>query len=847
MKKTFLYRTCVVSLLLASINLWSQNDANKDKEKPAAAPAAQADNKAADGEEPDKGFVEFGVRHIWGDVYGRPDLPFSPDIRTSKFNEYRDIRNGFFVRRARLHMDDVFGANNYLSLQSEKAIYKDQSYLATYGRYGKFKVQVRYDEIPHVYSNTARTPFVQTAPGVWTMPLALRTSLQAISTTTALPSTLQNQVVPGMNFITPQILRRAGSGLASVNLTSAWNLNGSYFREHQSGTRPIGSIINSSPSTSLSGGFGVEIPENIDYMTDRVTVGTEYHRDRWGMQLGYLGSFFQNNGGTLMYDNPWRTTDCIAACTGSPGPAQVRMGLYPANSAHYLNFATMFELSPRVHLLANINPGWLRQNDPFIPYTSNALRLAQTAALPASNLNGSKQTLAMNFTLVARVKDVQLRSTYRHYDYNNNTPLIELTPVIADLTAPDLANPDHNSHYAYNRKNIEFIGNWYFAKKSSIKAGYEGEWMDRNEHRDVRKSLEHSFVTALDLNPHKDVNFRLSYKHATRDPEAYEDEFFTVINGGIPAGHPDSRRFDEGHRIRNKMESQFSWNVNDRFSFSAVAGTLQDDYNRPGGVNRSTPLNFVTGTTSPYYIYGLLKDINFNYGIDADFVVNSAATLFAEYSHERYHKRMISRYRVPGGATPLPMNCSTSGRACDSPNNDWESAARDRVDIYSVGSDFTLGKRSWFTTYYSLSAAKGNVNSRPLGDPTLLTGADKFLLVTTNAAVDYPQTTHRLHEFGAVFKYRVTKNISPKVEYRYQQNDIKDYQTSAMTPYMGCVSPVPPGAAVPGCTSPLIGTASPFYPYFVVGDTGAVRYLFLGADQPSYRVHNISFTVEYRF
>ena len=38
-----------------------------------------------------------------------------------------------------------------------------------------------------------------------------------------------------------------------------------------------------------------------------------------------------------------------------------------------------------------------------------------------------------------------------------------------------------------------------------------------------------------------------------------------------------------------------------------------------------------------------------------------------------------------------------------------------------------------------------------------------------------------------------------------------------------------------------------YYPGFVVGDTAAARYLFLGADQPSYRVHIISATLEYRF
>ena len=108
--------------------------------------------------------------------------------------------------------------------------------------------------------------------------------------------------------------------------------------------------------------------------------------------------------------------------------------------------------------------------------------------------------------------------------------------------------------------------------------------------------------------------------------------------------------------------------------------------------------------------------------------------------------------------------------------------------------------------YYSLSASKGNVTSRPFSDPTLLTGPDKFLLTGTNAAVDYPETVSRTHEVGVIFKYKLTSKLMPKIEYRYQQFDSHDYQTSAMTPYMGCVSPLPPGAAVPGCTNVLLGT-----------------------------------------
>ena len=59
------------------------------------------------------GMVDAGTRWSWGHVYGRPDLPFSPDLKTSKYNEYRDLRDGFFVRRFRFSKDDIAGSKYY--------------------------------------------------------------------------------------------------------------------------------------------------------------------------------------------------------------------------------------------------------------------------------------------------------------------------------------------------------------------------------------------------------------------------------------------------------------------------------------------------------------------------------------------------------------------------------------------------------------------------------------------------------------------------------------------------------------------------------------------------------------
>lgn len=807
------------------------------------------------GEQVERGMVEAGTRWSWGQVYGRPDLPFTPDLKTSKYEEYRDLRDGFFIKRFRLSKDAIGGTKYYFDIQSDKAIYRDQSYLATIGAWNRFKIQFRYDEIPHTYTNTARTLYTETARGVLTIPLITRNALQTLSAvtptaTSPLPSAIQTQVVPSMNFITPAIERRAGKISFAYDLTPDWDVEAAYGREHESGNRPLGEIFNTSPSAGVTGGYGVEVPEPIDYFIDTTRIMTEFARQRWGIQVGYNGSYFHNHTGTLTFDNPFRTTDCVAptGCTAATqGPATGLVDLYPDNHANYFNFAGSFQLPFRLRLLASITAGWLRQNDPFVPYSTNSILEAQTAALPGSSLHGEKHTLAMNYKLIERLtKKFEIKASYRQYDYNNDTPELSLTPVQGDFAAANLASPEENTPFSYNKKNVEVTGNWYFARKSSLKAGYIGEIMDRS-HRDAEHSKENGFIVALDSDINKQLSFRASYRYSTRRPDEYLDEEATVISGGITADSIFNRRFDEAPRDRNRGDVQLSYSPTDRFSISGFGGTIQDNYNIRGDVNSSTPLNFTTTTADPYFLYGLLKDLSYNAGFDSDFMLNSWASVFAEYSWERYDKPMAARYRVPGGATPTPLDCSISGRGCDSANNDWGSRAREFVHITTAGFDLHPGKKVFINTYYSLSASKGNVTSRPFGDPTLLTGPDKFLLTGTNVAVDYPETVSRTHEAVVIFKYKLTPKLMPKVEYRYQQFDSHDYQTSAMTPYMGCVSPLPPGAAVPGCTSPLIGTPSQFYPYFVVGDTGAARYLFLGADQPSYKAHYLATTLEYHF
>src|SRR5262245_33687210 len=129
-------------LLIAMMTLFLVGATAAQQTAPAAqAPKAESDTATEPGAETST--VEFGFITYWGDVRGRTDLPFRPELATSKLNEYSDIRKNFYIRRANIFMRGVLGSDKYINYQTLNSLYHNQTHLATVGEYGKYKAQFR--------------------------------------------------------------------------------------------------------------------------------------------------------------------------------------------------------------------------------------------------------------------------------------------------------------------------------------------------------------------------------------------------------------------------------------------------------------------------------------------------------------------------------------------------------------------------------------------------------------------------------------------------------------------------------------------------------------------------------
>jgi MtrB/PioB family decaheme-associated outer membrane protein len=568
-------------------------------------------------------------------VHGLVDAggqPASVDGRRGKFEEYRDVPDNAVVNEVRIRGEN--DAHDYFAeFRAEDLIQDDQRYQLRMGRYGRYELEVEWDQIPHLLTTTGRTLFVEKADGELTLAEGLREILA--NDPAQLPRVLD--AAHGIGLSTRQDTGRARFRYTPL---ADWDLRLAYAVERDRGRRPLATANftgltepGDAPNPFLAS--IVELPSPVDLLTHTIESSIEHHAPGWFLRVGHFSSVFENRQEPLTWDNPFQLTDTLGG--GSRG----RLHLAPDNQAHTINVAGGATLPLRSRITGTFAYGWMLQDNAFQPATINAA--VPVAPAPRSSPDGNIETLLANLLLTARPVDmVTITGRYRFYDLDNKTrSLVFDDYVVADAVRGVLRR---SLPYAYSRHTAGGDVVLRPASLASLKVGYQWERWHR-EHREVRDSEEHRVGPALDLTPVRGLLVRAGYTHATRDPKDY-DAFAGRASESPALYNPLLRKFDEAKRVRDQVSTLVSVTALPRIGFNGSFALSADDF------TRST--------------FGLLDDDNLSYSLGLTATPLDRLTAYADYTREEH------RFTQQVGLGPI-------GKA------DFRGRGHDTVDTYGAG------------------------------------------------------------------------------------------------------------------------------------------------------------------
>lgn len=726
------------------------------------------------------GEVEAGGRLIEG------------ERSSSNFEEYREIPSGLFLDHLLLSIESKKGLG-FAEFRAREAAEEDQSFGLRFGSLGRVEVDLGWDQIPHVFSNTGRTLYTQPSEDVFQFPDSLQSAIQNATDVAPPAGTVDDQgriLRDGLANAQPVELRfRQDTGTVGAKFSPNpdWTFGVRFLTSRKDGTMPLGVGFGS------PGGTVVEIASPIETRTSEATASVEFAKERYQVQFGYTASIFENDFPSVILDNPLRATDSPTA-----GSSRGQIALPPDNIAHTFNLSGGLTLPMRSRLIGTFSVGWRFQDEDFLPHTINSSLEGDSAlVLPAQSPDAEVRTLVGNIVFTSRLlKNVSLNARYRIFNLDNNTPVFTFPGhVVNDQTL--VLDPRRNVPHEYTKQNSGADVSFRPFQPLSLKVGYDWERWDWDDAREVTVTNEHTVKGVADVTPWSWLLVRGSYAKSWKDGGAYNTFAHLAhtltteeaLEEEIPAFQfPGLRKLDEADRVRDKVLTLAQITPFETLSLTASYSFAFDDY--------------------PSTSYGVTKGENWSASIDAVYSIFPWLSLFADYTREEFKTEQRSRNRPVTGTTTF-----------DFQDFDWVSKNIDIVDTFGVGLDATLlPKRLDLRLGYSLSIAEESIDTFNPITPTSGTPAQD----TAATAGQFPSRLNWFHQLTASLWYHLTKHLSTKLGYRYERYLRQDFAIENIQPYMG--QPDIPG-----------------------DPTRATRDVFLGADVPNYEAHIIEMALRYKF
>lgn len=561
----------------------------------------------------------------------------------ARYQRFRDLGEGGAGGPFRVSFDNEAWS---LKLGADSIGRRDQNYFGKFEQRGKLKVEFEWDEIPTFYSDTTRTLFTETSPGV------LRVD-----------DDVQRDIAAGVFGIADAVQftrvfdARSSSRTASLDatyrLSTAVDVNMTVDSRRRSGIQQF----------SASFGFGnvLEVPMPLDDSTTNVALGVEYASTSGLLRLEYRGSFFENDIDALIWDNPLTLTD--APNRSSQG----RKAVLPSNSSHQISTTGSVKLPGRSRMTGMLAFGFLDQNDALVPHTINSSLAA--VPLDRGTAEASADTVAANLSFTSRpTRDVRISARYRYFDYENKTLVFDgSTYVRTDDSVR--TEGGHSEPFSRTRKNLDVDVGYSPTSSTLVKVGYAHAAVDRT-FRIFENTTENTFRFSFDATGSQYVTVRAKYEASNRNGNGLVPELLVAVGE-----QPGMRHFDIADRNRKRFTTIVTLNPSAAVGVNLSAAIGEDDF--------------------PDSQFGLRDNKHYVFSIGFDAAPSDNASLGASYTYENYSTLQNSRNTSPG-ATFVD------------PNRNWSVDTDDTVHTLDANVELLQVLPKWdlrFSYVYSKSTA----------------------------------------------------------------------------------------------------------------------------------------------
>jgi len=733
------------------------------------------------GASPASAQFSLGGWTIEGDVYaGWRFLPDEPEkSRRAKWEEYRDFPESAMLGNLELR---VFTPDEKYSAEfgGTKWGQQDQEFWMRGGQLGRWEFGFDWDQIPHLYSTTARFLATETSRGVYTLP-------------TPRPPLAAHNSAPEVDIST-----RWDAARMFFKLTPTPDLDflAEYTRTRKHGDRPF-SMAFGSPGNAF-----YQILEPVEQTVHDFRLKGTWAREQWQLQFGYTLSIFQNDLGAVRADNPCSgavaPAGCAAGDAGAAAPATGQTSLPPDNMAHTITLGGGVSLPMRTRLTGNFSYSLQLQNQDFLPHTINpALASNPSLVLPQKSLNGNVQTILVNLGAVTRpIKDVTLSAKYRLFNMMDKSDEITFHALV--LNDRTVAEGRSVGRFDYQRQNADADARWQFMPNLALTIGGGWERWDRNSHREVPDSDEPYAKAAVDATPFDWLLARLTYRPSFRRISNYNTRAHAehAVLEEDPAGVSQGqsvllRKFDQAERNRQQVDLFLQITPLDTLTVTPTASYRWDNYLDGNPVDPAG-----AGQRSPFL--GVQEGTSWTAGMDVAWAPHERVSFAAGYMHESNFQKMESRSRPVVGVNALDFS-----------DFDWLSDITDTIDTLYAGVKLSVIPKVLELAFNgSYAYALGNIRTRNPTAPVSGTPAQN----NTARAQRFPAFDDELLRLETTVSYHFLKQWTARVGYVFESFQKHDWRTDQLNPF------------IPGVSSVFLGNDLRNYTAHIVGATIGYRF-----------------------